>query len=97
MRRLYRVYPVTTSGKDSYWEWLRVMNVTKANQDLKWGLLVCMLLNAAFAAFSAEYEVDGEIVQTKYRQDGSVQFQTRSKFTVFVRDCAWLIQNHRPR
>lgn len=38
-----------------------------------------------------EYEVDGEIVQTKYRQDDSIQFQSRAKFTVFVRGSSWLI------
>ncbi len=39
----------------------------------------------------AQYEVDGEILQNGYRRDGSIQFQSRAKFTVFVRGSSWLI------
>jgi hypothetical protein len=36
--------------------------------------------------------VDGEITQTIFKFDGSVQWVSKSDFTVFVRDCAWLIR-----
>lgn len=39
-----------------------------------------------------EYEVDGEIIQTNFAQDGGVRSVKRSHFSVFVRDCSWLIQ-----
>ena len=51
-----------------------------------------MTAATAVSGWAAEYEVDGEIVQTAFRQDGGAQLVTRSKFTVFVRDCSWLIQ-----
>ena len=38
-------------------------------------------------------EVHGEIVQTIYNVDGSIQSDTKALFTVFVRDCAWLIHS----
>jgi hypothetical protein len=41
---------------------------------------------------AGEYQVDGEIVDTLYKQDGGIQLVQRSKFTVFVKDCSWLIQ-----
>jgi hypothetical protein len=41
---------------------------------------------------AAEYEVEGEIVQTIFNRDGGIRSLQRSKFTVFVRDCAWLIK-----
>jgi hypothetical protein len=54
-------------------------------------LLLWFLVNPVATASVAEYEVDGEIEQTLFRRDGSVQFVTRSTFTVFVKGCAWLI------
>ncbi len=43
-------------------------------------------------ATGGEYEVDGEIVQTSFDQGGGVGSVQRGKFTVFVKDCSWLIQ-----
>ena len=67
-----------------------------ANQGLKqpfgWCAVFCLLLNPIAVVTAAEYEVDGEIEQTLYKMDGSVQLEEHSKFTVFVRDCSWLIQ-----
>src|SRR5438093_1159462 len=62
------------------------------NQLLVWCGLVCLLLNTTFTALAGEYEVDGEIAQTLFKHDGSVQLVRRSTFTVFVRDCSWVIQ-----
>ena len=42
-------------------------------------------------ATGGEYEVDGEIVQDFFARDGSVDVEKRAKFTVFVKDCSWLI------
>jgi hypothetical protein len=41
---------------------------------------------------AAEYEVDGEIVQTIFTRGGGVQGFNRSEFTVFVKGCAWLVK-----
>ncbi len=53
--------------------------------------LLWLLLSAAIRAVAAEYEVDGEIVQTIFWHDGSVQSAKRGTFTVFVKGCSWLI------
>jgi hypothetical protein len=42
-------------------------------------------------ATGGEYEVDGEIVQTFFGRDGPATEEYRAKFTVFVKDCSWLI------
>lgn len=56
-------------------------------------VILCVLLQSLiFTLSAAEYEVDGEIVQTLFKMDGNVQSIQRSKFTVYVRDCAWLIK-----
>jgi hypothetical protein len=52
-----------------------------------------LLLNGVVSASAAEYEVDGQIEQTLFKRDGSVQLDMKSKFTVFVNDCSWLIQS----
>lgn len=54
---------------------------------------VCLILLGVVLQVSAEeYEVDGQIEQTIYNRDGSVGALEKSKFTVFVKDCSWLIQ-----
>ena len=55
-------------------------------------MLLCLSLKAVIAVSAEEYEVDGQIEQTIFKMDGSVQVDTKSKFTVFVNDCSWLIQ-----
>jgi hypothetical protein len=45
----------------------------------------------SFAAAAAEYEVSGTITQTITNFNAPV-IQSRADFTVFVRDCGWLIQ-----
>jgi hypothetical protein len=50
-----------------------------------------LLLNAVTGASAAEYEVDGQIEQTIYSPAGAASVQ-KSQFTVFVKDCSWLIQ-----
>jgi hypothetical protein len=67
-------------------------NVWPERGWLGWGLTLCLLFSTCFLALGREYEVDGEIVQTLFKVDGSVQVVRLSKFTVFVRDCSWLIQ-----
>lgn len=54
---------------------------------------VCLFLfSILIPTLAAEYEVDGKIEQTIYNRDGSVAILQKSQFTVFVRDCAWLIR-----
>jgi hypothetical protein len=53
---------------------------------------LCLLFSALVPLEAAEYEVDGHLEQTLFKMDGSVQLVTRSKFTVFVKGCSWLIQ-----
>ena len=53
---------------------------------------LCLLLGTCVKTSAAEYEVDGQIEQTLYKMDGSVQSESKSRFTVFVKDCSWLIQ-----
>jgi len=62
------------------------------NRWLSATVLSCGLLNAAVAVSAAQYEADGEIEQTLFTREGGVQGMTRSKFTVYVKDCSWLIQ-----
>jgi len=47
---------------------------------------------AASSERATEYEVDGEIVQTVFKRDGSIDMIDQSIFTVFVRDRSWLIR-----
>jgi hypothetical protein len=61
-------------------------------ERVTWWLSFLSLLNLVFSVSATEYEVDGEIVQTVFRQDGGVQSTQLSSFTVFVKDCSWLIQ-----
>ena len=56
------------------------------------GVLVILLLIASVTVSAAEYELDGEIVQRLFRQDGGVQSVQQVAFAVFVKDCSWLIQ-----
>jgi hypothetical protein len=62
-----------------------------AVEQLTWRALLWLLLSAAVTASAAEYEVDGEIVQTIFWHDGNVQLVKRSAFTVFVKGPSWLI------
>jgi hypothetical protein len=41
---------------------------------------------------ATEYEVQGEIFQSAFKPDGNIQHREFSQFSVFVRDCSWLIQ-----
>ena len=52
----------------------------------------CWLLGTFIKTSAAQYEVDGQIEQTIYNVGGSVQSEGKSRFTVFVNDCSWLIQ-----
>ncbi len=54
--------------------------------------LTFILYCAVLKLFAREYEVDGEVKETIYKIDGSVQLVKSSKYTVFVKDCSWLIQ-----
>jgi hypothetical protein len=49
------------------------------------------LTGVVFSSSGAEYEVNGRITQT-ITDLGVSAIQTTNEFTVFVRDCAWLIQ-----
>lgn len=71
---------------------INVVSIGRPNHQLEWCLLLCLLLNGVVTASAAEYEVDGQIEQTLYQRDGGVQSVEQAKFTVFVRDCSWLIQ-----
>jgi len=61
-------------------------------QTRSWCAILFFVLGAVFAASAAEYEVDGEIVQTAFKMDGSIRDAYRGTFTVFVDGCSWLIQ-----
>jgi hypothetical protein len=52
----------------------------------------CLLLGTIVKTSAAQYEVEGHIEQTIYNMDGSVQWERNRPFTVFVKDCSWLIQ-----
>ena len=52
----------------------------------------CLLLGLVMQISAAEYEVDGQLEQTIFKQDGGVSTFHKSQFTVFVKDCAWLIR-----
>jgi hypothetical protein len=51
-----------------------------------------ILFSAVVTVSAAEYEVEGNIEQAIYKRDGSVATLQKSQFTVFVRDCSWLIR-----
>lgn len=69
------------------------MSAVKTNiRDIKQMLGSCLLLGIVVKVSAAEYEVDGQIEQTLYERDGSVATLQKSQFTVFVRDCSWLIR-----
>jgi hypothetical protein len=55
-------------------------------------LIIVLTLARASWLFAGEYEVDGQLEQTIYNFDGSVATFHKSQFTVFVRDCAWLVR-----
>jgi hypothetical protein len=59
---------------------------------MKASLACLILLSAVIPVSAVEYEVDGQIEQILYNRDGSVGALEKSQFTVFVKDCAWLIQ-----
>jgi hypothetical protein len=61
-------------------------------QDIKRVLVCCLLLGMVVRVPAAEYEVDGQLEQTIYKWDGSVATLQKSQFTIFVRDCSWLIR-----
>jgi len=59
-----------------------------------WFLTRCLMMMAMTAtapAWAAEYEVDGKLSQTIFRVNSS-NLHASASFTVFVRDCGWLIQ-----
>ena len=53
---------------------------------------LCLLFGTFAKTSAAQYEVDGQIEQTLYKTDGSVQLAEKSAFKVFVSDASWLIQ-----
>jgi len=55
-------------------------------------MLLWFILKAVRVVYAADYEVDGELAQTIFKMDGGIDSVTRSRFTVFVKDCSWLIQ-----
>src|ERR1017187_9997778 len=55
-------------------------------------MTLCLLLGTFDKTSAAQYEVDGQIEQTLYKMDGSVQSEGKTPFTVFVNDASWLIQ-----
>jgi hypothetical protein len=69
-----------------------LMSILTVRQRSVLGILLCLCLIGIFSASSAEYEVDGQLEQTTYKRDGSVGTVHQYQFTVFVRDCAWLIR-----
>jgi hypothetical protein len=69
------------------------MNSRGVSQLLIWFALLWFSLSMTASVLAAEYEVDGQIDQTLFKPDGSVQLDTKSKFTVYVKDCSWLIQS----
>jgi hypothetical protein len=57
-------------------------------------ILSCLTMAVAgfgFSSLASEYEVDGQVSQMIARQNGTNLSATAS-FTVYVRDCGWLIQ-----
>jgi hypothetical protein len=55
-------------------------------------ILPVLFLACIIPASALEYEVSGRIEQTIYEHDGSVGALEKSQFTVYVKNCAWLIQ-----
>src|ERR1039457_5737330 len=53
---------------------------------------LCLLLGTFVKTSAAQYAVDGQIEQTLYKMDGSVQSEGKSRFTIFIKDCSCLIQ-----
>jgi hypothetical protein len=66
--------------------------VERRSQIWRVFLFFSLMAVSATKISASEYEVRGEIVQTLFKDDGGVQSIQRSSFTVFVRDCSWLIQ-----
>lgn len=60
---------------------------------LKWAFALLAFLSTSSKVFAVEYEIGGVIKQTLYNRDGSAQFVREGQFTLFVRDCSWLIQS----
>jgi hypothetical protein len=56
--------------------------------------VICILGSVA-AACATEYELDGRVDQTLFKQDGTVQLVSESRFTVFVKDRVWLVRTTR--
>lgn len=54
--------------------------------------LLCLIIGGTGIVSATDYELDGVLEQTIYNRDGSVATFHKSQFTVFVRDCAWLIR-----
>lgn len=67
--------------------------INAVSTRLAWCLFLHFLLNGVATVSATEYEVDGQIEQTLFNMDGSVQLNMTSKFTVYVKDCSWLIQS----
>jgi hypothetical protein len=54
-------------------------------------LAAFMALGFVDAGFASQYEVSGYVRQTMFKLDGR-KFEYGSRFTVFVRDCGWMIK-----
>jgi hypothetical protein len=69
------------------------VNLAKDQSIMRW--LRCWVTigtaNLAIFASAAEYEVDGNVTQTMVKLNGD-KLHASASFTVFVRDCGWLIQ-----
>ena len=65
---------------------------SQQNKFLFCFVILCLLEAMIIPASAVEYEVDGQLDQTIYNRDGKIATFHRSQFTVFVRDCSWLIQ-----
>ena len=52
--------------------------------------VLALALNSGMSVFATEYELDGQLSQMIHRLDGDLH--TSASFTVFVRDCGWMIK-----
>ena len=68
------------------------MNTRMTDHLSAWSALLSFLLGGFTIASAAEYEVDGQLEQRIYNLDASVGALEKSQFTVFVKDCSWLIR-----
>lgn len=76
----------------AYFSKLFLLDSVSAKQLLSNCIVLGLLQGAIISASASEYEVDGLIEQTIYEPDGSAGTPRKSQFTVFVKDCSWLIR-----